>query len=97
MHIAVLLAVICWITGCLPAAHAHELSPERVVFQTKFGDLELATWPKASEQLPPPLQGVLQRRTCWPLNPPSLPLQVAPVTSAHILKIAMVRRFQRCV
>ena len=47
MRGTILLALITWIAGCLRAADAHQLSAERVVFQTKFGDLEFATWPQA--------------------------------------------------
>lgn len=41
------------------ACTSHRLSSERIVFQTKFGDIEMALWP-----------------------------DVAPITAAHIMKLA---------
>ena len=47
--------------------NAPRLSDERIVFQTKHGDLELALWP-----------------------------DVAPVTAAHIIKVARLGGYNTC-
>lgn len=86
---AVLTLGLCLISfHCqLQAVEAHELSSERIVFQTKHGNLEMALYPKVRPAQY--VRSIAPRDTGQRFT--SLTVQVAPVTSAHILKLAKVR------
>lgn len=49
MHNRAILVALAILTVICPHAHcAARLGDERIVFQTKFGDLELALYPEVS-------------------------------------------------
>ena len=90
-----LLAIVCRHAQC-----AARLGDERIIFQTRFGNLELALYPEARSfqhcsQAPllplPQVAGRCLSLRIYPIlwNKSELvPLQVAPVTARHILKLA---------
>ena len=71
---------------CCAALAGPRLSDERFVFQTDFGDIEMALYPdvRASENI---------HLRSHAESPAGLPVQVAPVTTAHMLKLIKLGGF----
>jgi hypothetical protein len=88
---AVLIVVVVLISLQAHAAGGHTLSAERVVFQTKHGDLEFALYPQVNLHTAGALESMQTPHQHARLTAITTSLQVAPVTSAHILKLAKVR------
>lgn len=88
---AVLAVVAVLISLRVHEAGGHTLSAERVVFQTKHGDLEFALYPLVHLRTVGALESMQTPHQQARLTPVMHLLQVAPVTTAHILKLAKVR------
>lgn len=88
---AVLAVVAVLISLQAHAVGGHTLSAERVVFQTKHGDLEFALYPKVNLRAAGALESMQTPHQQARLTSGMHLLQVAPVTTAHILKLAKVR------
>ena len=90
-HAVLAVVVVLLISLQVRAAGGHTLSAERVVFQTKHGDLEFALYPKVNLHPAGALESMQTPHQQARLTPMMHLRQVAPVTTAHILKLAKVR------
>lgn len=85
--------LLLWAVLLHPAAAANRLSDERIIFQLgEFGQIEMALYPEARRAT---AELLLNQCSAGSPNVCCCP-QVAPITTAHILKLAKLGTYNSC-